>query len=108
MAADTVIKRYGNDVLVSATIVDEQGAAFSPVGTIKVEMRNPYAKTISIPDFSFSGNTITFWVLADEIKAIGSYDLVVQSKRSDSSIRGGIRTQTIDVRGLIKIEAHTG
>lgn len=104
---ETVIKRYGNDVLVSAPIVDEQGAAFTPGGTMKVEMRNPHAKTIAIPDFSFSGNTITFWVLSDEIKTIGSYDLVIESKRADSSIRGGVRTRTVDVRGVIKIEAHT-
>lgn len=104
----TIVKRYGNDIYVDFPIFEADGSAFKPSGaTIRVELRNSFAETIPIPVYDFSGNNIRFWVLASELKAVGSYDLWIEAKRANALIRGGIATYTYDKRDLIKIRRHS-
>ncbi len=105
--AEKITRRYGNDIRVNVPVFEPDGITpFSPTGTIKVELRNGHGTTIPIPDFTFTGNNIQFWVLASELVNLGSYDLVVQAKRTNASVRGGTQTVTTDVRGVIKVELH--
>jgi hypothetical protein len=102
-------QRYGNDIFVDVPVFEPDGVTpFKDEGDITVELRNAHAPTIPIPEFGIEDGNVKFWVLASELMNIGSYDLVIQAKREDATIRGGVRTVTTDVRGVIKVELHAG
>lgn len=107
--AEKITKRYGNDIFVNVPVFEADGVTpFKNEGDIIVELRNAHAPTIPIPEFEIEDGNVKFWVLASELMNIGSYDLVIQAKREDDTIRGGVRTVTTDVRGVIKVELHAG
>ncbi len=105
-----IIKRIGNDIFVNLPVYERDGTPFthSPTYTLEFELRHETVEPIPVTDYWFEdGNRLCFWVLADEVTAIGWYDLVGKVTRPDASVRGGTATYEFDVVKLIRVVAHS-
>lgn len=107
MSNNRITERIGNDIHVDTQLLDRAGNVIELSGaTLTVTLFGSLSGSIYVKDFTTAVNRLKFDILASEMLNAGYYDLIVRIVRSDSTIRGGKSTTTIDKRRFLKIVNH--
>lgn len=102
-------KRIGNDIELRCPVYEPDGspADLENAISIKVEIRGGHVYRRDVTDFKFSGNLIDIQYIAEEQKSTGTYDLWIEYKQVKPSLKGGVRTATVDICGAFELVSKT-